>query len=394
MASIRDRIKPLIGELRAIRHDLHEHPELGYEEHRTCETVQRELVNAGIAFKAGLAGGTGVLAHIPATVAVAPTIALRADMDALPIHERTGLAYASKTDGKMHACGHDGHTTILIGAAKVLSKAPERPNNLLLLFQPAEEGGAGGKRMLDDGVLHGKVLGSPADMIFGLHGFPNLKVGTIATRTGPMMASADELRIRVHGKGAHAAMPHTGIDPMLAASHIILALQSVASRTVSPLDSVVVTIASVHGGKAHNVIPELVEMHGTLRTLRDEVREQVRRRIVEIVEHAARALGATAEVEFGTSYPVTVNAPDAADRFRRIATSMDGILLGDDVQPTMGAEDFSFYGSAAPACFYWLGLLPEGQASYPNLHAPEFDFNDDAIPVGVQAMAELALSPL
>lgn len=394
MASLRARIAPLLPDLVAIRHDLHAHPELGYEERRTSEVVQRELSTAGIEFRAGLAGGTGVLGYLPATVSGAPTIALRADMDALPIEERTGLAYSSKHAGKMHACGHDGHTTVLLGTAQALRAEPERRNNVLFLFQPAEEGGAGGKRMVEDGVLSGKVFGQRADMIFGLHGFPNLHVGTIATRTGAMMASADELRIRVYGKGAHAAMPHTGLDPMVAASHIILGLQSVASRSVSPLDSVVVTIASVHGGLAHNVIPEVVDLRGTLRTLREDTRTLAQERIKAIVEHTARAYGATAEIEFGMSYPVTVNDAEAADRFRGIAAGIDGITLGDDVQPTMGAEDFSFYGAETKACFYWLGLLPEGQSNYPNLHAPEFDFNDDAIAVGVEAMSALALAPL
>lgn len=375
--------------LTAIRHDLHAHPELGYEEVRTSGVVRRELEQIAASVEHGLAGGTGVLGFLPATSHSedAPTVALRADMDALPILENTGCSYASTTPGKMHACGHDGHTTVLIGAARALAQM-ERPNNVLLIFQPAEEGGAGGKKMCEDGVLNGSVLGKPADRIFGLHGYPGLQVGQVATKDGPMMAAADMLHMVVRGKGGHAAMPHTGIDPIVVACHIVTASQTIASRGVDPLDSVVVTFAQFHAGTAHNIIPGSVEIHGTVRTLREETRKFAKRRLGEIAHGIAAAFGAEVEYEYEYGYPVTVNDPSMAALFRA--------RVGEDVQPdcvpVMGGEDFSFYGQHVPACFYWLGLKYEGQAGYPNLHAPEFDFNDDAIAVGVRAMCRLAMA--
>lgn len=392
MPTVDELISADLPRIRDIRHDLHAHPELGYQEVRTSGVVKRELTEAGIEHIGGLALGTGVLAYLPATVANAPTVALRADMDALPIREKTGVSYASTNEGVMHACGHDGHTSIMIGTARVLSKLPERPNNLLFIFQPAEEGGAGGRRMCEDGALAGTVLGKRADIIFGLHGYPGLPVGQVGTRTGSMMASADEFRITVTGRGGHAAMPHTGIDPIVVASQIVVALQTIASRGVNPLDSIVVTIGEFHAGSAHNVIPDTVELHGTLRTLLAETRTYGERRVTEIATGVAAALGATAEVQFLGGYPVTRNDAGAADRFRRVASETLPGGLAPDVSPTMGAEDFSFYGDHAPACFYWLGILPKGADTYPNLHAPEFDFNDDAIEVGMRAMAALALS--
>jgi amidohydrolase len=396
--ALKEHIAPNeIEHITEIRHDLHAHPELGYEEQRTSGVVQRELTAAGIEFVSGLASGTGVLAYLPATSDPqgAPTVALRADMDALPILEKTGKPYASTTPGKMHACGHDGHTSIMIGAARRLSQTPVRRNNVLMLFQPAEEGGAGGNRMCQDGVLAGKLLGKPVDMIFGLHGFPYLEVGQLATRTGSMMASADGFTVVVIGKGGHAAMPNVGIDPVLVASHIITALQSIASRNVSPIDSIVVTIAVVKAGTAHNIIPDTATLEGTLRALTAETRSLGQRRIEEIASNVAAAFGAEATVEFSHGYPVTVNHPAATAHLRNVlGRAFPSGLQKEDVIPTMGAEDFSFYGQQVPACFYWLGLLNEGQEHYPNLHAPEFDFNDKALPVGITAMCELALAEL
>jgi amidohydrolase len=377
-----------------IRHDLHAHPELGYQEKRTSSVVARELSNAGVKFADNLAGGTGVLAYIPATQSPesSPTVALRADMDALPIQENTGKPYASKTPGVMHACGHDGHTSVMIGTARALSKVEDRPNNVLMIFQPAEEGGAGGRKMCEDGVLCGKVLGNPADVVFGLHGFPMLKVGQMATCTGPMLASADQFVMTVRGKGGHAAMPHMGVDPIVVASHIIVALQSIASRNVSALDSVVVTIGMVKAGSAHNIIPDTAQLLGTLRTLSNDVRRVSQQRIRDIATNVAAAFGATVDVQMEDGYPVTFNEASATQRYRRVIGEAFGKgLLDADVPPVMGGEDFSFYGREAPACFYWLGLLDEGQSQYANLHAPEFDFNDKALPVGIKAMCTLAL---
>lgn len=382
--------------LTEIRQDLHAHPELGYEEHRTSEVVQRELSKAGIEFKAGLARGTGVLGYLPANASdpkTAKTVALRADMDALPIHEKTGLPYASQNPGKMHACGHDGHTTILIGTARELAKRSDRKNNILLIFQPAEEGGAGGQAMCEDGVLDGRVIGPPADCIFGLHDYSSLEIGQVITRPGAMMASADSFRLRITGKGGHGAMPHMGIDPIVTLSHIITALQTVASRNVSPIDSVVVTIGKIDAGTAHNIIPDFADLYGTIRTLKESTRGYAKQRVIDLVNGIAASFGANAEFFWQTGYPVTANDPVMVDHVRRTLKSVLGEgLIESDVEPTMGGEDFSFYGQNVPSCFFWLGLKSSPDQVYPNLHAAEFNFNDDAIESGVKAMTALALA--
>jgi amidohydrolase len=396
MTDLRDLVQDGLETSIAIRHDLHTHPELGFQEVRTSGVVQRELAALGIQHVGGLAKGTGVLGYLPATVPGAPTIALRADMDALPIEENTGLPYRSSKPGVMHACGHDGHTSILLNVARTLSKIDNRPNDVLFLFQPAEEGGAGGKRMCEDGVLQGRVLGRKTDMIYGLHGFPALHVGEASTRVGPMMAAASEFHIRVKGKGAHAAYPHMGVDPIVAAAHIVTALQTIASRSVGPLDSVVVTVGEFKAGVAHNVIPDEALLHGTLRTLQPNTDLLARRRMEEIVSGVGGALGADAKVEWGANpYPVVVNHPLPTERFRRIAGPAIGAdKLHEEPNPSMGGEDFAFYGLEVPACFFWLGLLPPDREAYPNLHSPEFDFNDAAIPTGTALMCELALNSL
>lgn len=384
-----------LDRLSAIRHDIHAHPELGYEEHRTSEIVQRELAALGIEFKAGLARGTGVLGWLPAThPSGAETVALRADMDALPILENTGLPYASTHPGKMHACGHDGHTTVLLGTAARLAKMRNRRNNVLFLFQPAEEGGGGGNEMVKDGALEGRVIGQPANRIFGLHGTNSLDIGQAMTRPGAMMASADSFIIRVRGKGGHAAMPHTGIDPILIAAHIVTALQSIASRNINPVQSVVVTIGKITAGTANNIIPDTAEMLGTLRTLNEANRTTAMQKLPHLVRSVADAFGGSAELEFNQGYPVTANDPTLVDHLRETLVPVLGEgMIQSDMDQMMGAEDFSFYGRVVPACFYFIGVRPVGQATYPNLHAPEFNFSDEAIPVGVAAMTTLALAP-
>ncbi|MCC7230877.1 MAG: amidohydrolase [Fimbriimonadaceae bacterium] len=374
------------------RHDLHAHPELGYRESRTSQKVQEALSGLGIEFRAGLAGGTGILARIPATHPNAEPVALRADMDALPIMEKTGLEYASTVPNIMHACGHDGHTSMLLGTATLLSQLPVRPHNILLLFQPAEEGGAGGMKMCEDGVLDGKVLGQPADRIYGLHGHPYTTVGQVSTRVGPMMASADSFHARIVGKGGHAAMPQSTIDPIVITSQIVLAWQTIASRSVDPLDPIVVTCAEIHAGVAHNVIPECVEVSGTLRALRESTRSMGIQKIEEIARGIAILHGAKFEIDWMQGYPVTSNDAEAESRWRTALQEFSGDVLAEPVVPVMGAEDFSFYGGRTKACFYWLGLNTNPDHKYPNLHAPEFDFNDAAIPYGVEAMCRLALA--
>lgn len=391
MTGLGERIQGLQDQLVEIRHDLHQHPELGYQETRTSSVVARQLTEWGIEHRTGLALGTGILAYLPATRPGGCTIALRADMDALPIFEETGKDYASQTPGVMHACGHDGHTTILLGVARTLAQEVDRPNDVLFMFQPAEEGGAGGEKMCQDGVLDGRVLGKPVDLVYGLHGLPMGRLGTVETRVGAIMAAAEEIRISIRGKGAHAAYPHLGVDPVVIAAHLITALQTVASRTVSPLQSVVVTIGQVEAGKAHNVIPEIALLRGTLRTLDPEVRKTAKARIEEIVAHVPKAFGAEATIEWSGGYPVVINDRAATERFVAIAESIVGPEnVVSDAEPSMGGEDFAFYGQVKPACFFFLGLAPDGRP-FPNLHTPQFDFNDAAIPLGVRLMTEAAL---
>lgn len=399
------RIAQELDDLTRIRRDLHRHPEIRFEEHRTGKAVQEEMARLGIPFIAGLGGrspgeGAGVLAHLPATnpgsgAGAGACVGLRADMDALPITERSGAPWASATPGVMHACGHDGHTTILLGAARVLAGMDHRPNPVTLVFQPAEEGGAGAEKMCRDGALTGGpdgALGAPVARMYGLHGWPALPLGVIGTRAGPLLAATDEITLTVRGRQAHAAYPHLGADPIVAACHIVASAQTIASRTVSPLDSVVVTFGTFHAGTATNVIPEQATLTGTLRTLRAETRVLAGQRLGEVVEHAARALGCEATLTIEEGYPVTINDP--AEAARVLATAREaGLARGahELPEPTMGGEDFAFYANRVPSCFYFLGLKREGVEQAPQLHQPDFDFPDGAIGVGVEMMCRLAL---
>jgi amidohydrolase len=409
MPRVRALVRDRLPELVAIRRDLHAHPELGYAETRTSGVVQRELAAAGVAHRAGLAGGTGVMAHIAGGPAArpggrrsaersdAPAIGLRADMDALPIQEETGCPYASTSPGTMHACGHDGHTAILIGAARVLADVAREvplPRPVSLLFQPAEEGGGGAARMIEDGCLDGRALGPPIERMFGLHGWPRLETGLLATRAGPLLAAADEFAIVVRGSGHHAAFPHHGTDPIVAAAAIVTALQTIASRNVDPLDAVVVSTTTFHGGTAHNVTPAEVRLGGTVRTLGEDVQAKAVRRMREIAEGVAAAHGCRAEVEYDVGYPVTRNDEGAVAAFRAVATATCGADRVIEVpRPFMGAEDFAYYCRVVPSCFFFLGLRPDGRSAMPDLHQSTFDFNDGAIATGVETMCALALAP-
>lgn len=395
---LRGLIQGALPDVVAIRHDLHAHPELAYQEHRTSGRVVEELKRLGIAHVAGLAGGTGVLAHLPGTGPVnergsRQAIALRADMDALPIEEKTGAPYTSTNKGVMHACGHDGHTANLLGVARVLSQIEHRPNPVTFVFQPAEEGGAGGRRMCEDGCLSGKVLGPPVRRIFGLHGWPQYELGVVGSRPGPMLAATDNFVVTVKGTQSHAAYPQLSDDPVVAAAHTITALQTIASRNIAPQEAVVVTVAKINGGTANNIIPQTVTFAGTMRTLKPEVRSTARARFYTIVEQTARAFGASAEVEWHDGYPVTNNDPAATDQFFAVARA----ALGQDrvrlvANASMGGEDFSYYGHHVSACFFILGVKPPGRESQPSLHQPEYDFNDDALETGIEVMVRLAMA--
>lgn len=397
-ANLPNRIDSILDDIISIRHDLHAHPEIKFKEKRTSSVVQSKLKDLGIPFVADIGGkepntGTGVVAHLPATTdQPGPTTGLRADMDALPITENTGASYASTSPGVMHACGHDGHTSILLGAAKVLASMDERPNPVTFVFQPAEEGGAGAAKLIRDGALDG-LVGSPIQRMYGLHGWPGDPLGTVSTKPGAMLAAADMFTITVTGTQAHAAYPHLGADPIVASAQIISAAQSIVSRTTRPTDSVVVSISTIHAGTAHNIIPSGAIMQGTVRTLSDESRELTNRRFTEIVESTAIAMGCTAKVDWVPGYPVTMNAPEEADRVLEIARNVSKCTQTQVItEPTLGGEDFSFYAQKVPSCFFFLGLAQDDQTPYPGLHTPSFDFNDQSIPLGVEMMCRLALS--
>ncbi|MBX3360233.1 MAG: amidohydrolase [Phycisphaeraceae bacterium] len=411
--TLRQMIRRELPELTAIRHDLHTHPEVGFEERRTSQVVQRELSKLGIAFKANVGGpepgtGTGVIGVIPRAGTAAlesgatknEAIGLRADMDALPIFEETGKPYASKSPGTMHACGHDGHTTILLGAARVLSKLHDRPRTVRLVFQPAEEGGAGGEKMCRDGAIDGAIEGAgpagvePISRMFGLHGWPQMPVGAISTRPGPLLASTDDFEATIEGVQAHGAFPHLGADSILAAAQAIVSLQQIVSRNVSPFEPVVVTTGQVRAGSANNVIPRVAIFSGTVRTLTREMREKCRGRLIEIIETTARAYGCAARVRWTEGYPATVNDASLAARVLEMARGAFGAeRVSVTPSPTMGGEDFAYYGQHVPTCFYLLGLCPPGAdpLRVPQLHQATFDFNDEAIEAGVEMMVRLAL---
>ena len=354
------------------------------------EVVQRELAEAGVEFKAGLAGGTGVLAHIPG--GDGDPIALRADMDALPIHELTGLPWASTHEGRMHACGHDGHTTILIGTARELaarSQAGTLARPVTLVFQPAEEGGAGGQRMVQDGCLDGSVIGPPVTAIFGLHGWPVLPLGVLASRPGPLLAASDGFEAKITGRGGHAAMPHRCVDPVAAAAAVIQSAQHVVSRSVDPVQGGVLSITRIEGGTTHNIIPESVFLQGTSRFLEPEAGVALHERFDQILQGVSAAHGCDAEIDWKDGYPVTRNDEGAYERWRIVMNEVFGPSQVLTMPPVMGGEDFSFYGEVIPACFFALGLLPAGQDVMPGLHHPHFDFNDAAIELGIKAFVGL-----
>jgi hippurate hydrolase len=411
-ATLHRLIREALPKACAVRHDLHRHPELAMHEHATSQRIQAELASIGIPFKAGLArdtlngaaiGGTGIVAHLAASTPegnALPAIGLRADIDALPILESTGKPYASATPGVMHACGHDGHTAILLGAARVLAAMPNRPRPVTFIFQPAEEDIGGAELLCNEGALKGGTLhedsaglGTPVGEVFGLHGWPQLPVGCIASRVGPLLAAVDDFEITITGTQAHAAYPHLGRDPIVATAAIITALQAIASRAIGPLDSVVVTVGQVRAGSAKNIIPGTAFFEGTVRTLRAATRAAARERLHEIVTSTARAHGCEAKIDYIEGYPVTENEPAATEKFFRIAEDAIGpsrVLRVE--QPTMGGEDFAFYGRHAPACFFFLGLRPAGAVECPSLHQPDFDFNDDALPLGIEMFCRLALT--
>lgn len=398
--NLRATVQKELPDLIRIRRDLHQNPELSWHEKRTSALVAKELAALGIKTRTGLARGTGLVGYLPPSRGGVPTaggqtIALRADMDALPILEATGKAYASRTPNVMHACGHDGHTAILLGAARTLSKTPDRPSGVTFVFQPAEENGGGGEQMVLDGALRGEAgggVGPKVDRIFGLHGWPSLTVGHVGSRPGPLLAATDDFVVTIRGVGGHAAFYHVARDPVMTASHVVVALQTLASRGIDPREPVVCSVCQINAGSANNIIPETCAFTGTIRTLSPIVRQSAKELFFRIVEATAAAHGCRAEIEWQPGYPVTSNDHSMTERFFSVARDAVGAERVV-VMPSasMGGEDFSYYGQQVPACFFCLGLTPAGQQPSAQLHQPGFDFNDDAIGTGVELMCRLAL---
>src|SRR5579863_9365924 len=370
-------------ELTAIRHDIHAHPELAFSEERTADIVAEKLAEYGCEVYRGLAktGVVGTLRQGNATRA----IGLRADMDALPMQELNAFAHRSQNEGRMHACGHDGHTTMLLGAAKHLSRTRNFEGTVHFIFQPAEEGHGGGRRMVEEGLFEK----FPCDAVFAMHNRPGLPVGTIGTRPGPLLAAADRFDIRVKGRGTHAAHPHSGTDPFIIGAEIVLALQTIASRNVDPLESAVVSVGFMRGGTAYNVIPDEVHIGGTTRSFRPAVQDLIERRLGEIARGVAALHGAEAEVEYRRGYPPTVNHAAEAKFAADVAAEIFGAEhVIPDMAPSMGAEDFSYMLKARPGAMLWLGNGPGEGGCF--LHNAHYDFNDAAIPYGVGFFVRLA----
>ena len=360
-----------------IRRDIHAHPELAYAEHRTAEVVAKHLEALGIEVHRGI-GRTGLVGVVRAGKGLR-AIGLRADMDALPMQERNTFDHQSRHAGRMHACGHDGHTTMLLAAAEVLARREGFDGTVYLIFQPAEEGEAGAQAMIDDGLFDR----FPMEAVFGLHNWPGMPAGHFAVHAGPAMASADRYDITVMGEGAHAAMPHLGKDPVVAASALVQAVQTVTSRTLDPLDAAVVSTTLFHAGEAYNVIPDRAELSGTVRAFLPEVRERVEDRLREICAGIAATHGVAVDFAYHRGYPATVNTVAEAERCAEVASRLVGAdRVRTDMRPSMGAEDFAFFLEHKPGCYVWLGNGPgEGGCV---LHNPRYDFNDDILPIGAR----------
>jgi hippurate hydrolase len=378
-----NRIAALADDMAAWRHDFHEHPELLYDVHRTAGIVADKLREFGCDEVVTGIGRTGVVGVIRGRKSTSgKTIGLRADMDALPIEETSGVPYASKTPGLMHACGHDGHTAMLLGAAKYLAETRNFDGTAVMIFQPAEEGGAGGKAMVDDGLMTRWKI----QEVYGLHNMPGIPEGHFATNPGAMLASADEVEIKVIGRGGHGgAGPHKAVDSVLIGSQIVNALQSIVARNVDPLKSAVISITMFHAGTAFNVIPEIAELKGTVRALDSAVRDLVERRISEVADSIARAYGGSAETKYKRMYPVTMNHAREAAVAADVARDVVGAdRVDDNAVPLMGGEDFAFMLEARPGAFVFLGM---GEGN--DCHHPAYRFNDNVLGHGASYWVRL-----
>jgi amidohydrolase len=377
-----NRVADFADEIASWRRDFHAHPELLFDVHRTAGIVADKLKQFGCDEVVTGIGRTGVVGVIRGRGADSGrVIGLRADMDALPIEEATGAAYRSTVPGKMHACGHDGHTAMLLGAAKYLSETRNFDGTAVMIFQPAEEGGGGGAEMVKDGVMDRFGV----QEVYGLHNMPGIPVGAFAIRPGAMMAAADRFVMTIEGKGGHAARPHHCIDPVVVASHVITALQTIPSRNVDPLHSAVVSVCTIRAGEAFNVIPQTATLLGTVRTLTGEVRDLCETRVRAIAENVCAAFGATATIEYSRGYPVTFNDPDRTAFMTRVAQEVAGEAAVDTtIPPLMGSEDFSFMLEERPGAYIFMG---NGDTA--GVHHPAYDFNDEAAPYGVSLWAKI-----
>ncbi|MCL2074904.1 MAG: M20 family metallopeptidase [Betaproteobacteria bacterium] len=377
---------PFLPELTSLRHDLHTHPELAFQETRTAGIIARELASYGLEVHRGLAR-TGVVGVLRAGKS-GRMIGLRADMDALPIEERNKFSHRSACSGYMHACGHDGHVAMLLGAARHLAENPKFDGSVVFIFQPAEESEGGAKEMVDDGLFER----FPVESVYGLHNWPDLPLGNMALRPGAIMAGTCRLGIRIRGQGCHAAMPHQGIDPIVAAGQLISLLHTIGSREISPLDSAVLSITQIHAGSTWNVIPDEATLGGTIRSFNTSVQEQIEAAIHRICQGVAGGTGTKIEARMERSYPPTINSQAESD----ICLAVAKALLGEahvyhDMPPAMTAEDFSYMLLERPGCYVWLGTGEEGNAP---LHNPGYDFNDKAIPIGIAYWASLVQAVL
>ena len=378
--------------IQAIRRDIHAHPELRFEEIRTAELVAETLTRWGIPIVRGL-GKTGVVGRIDGDAGPGKMIGLRADMDALPLQEKNAFAHASQHPGKMHACGHDGHTAILLGAAHYFSNHRNFAGSIIFIFQPAEEGGGGAREMIADGLF--KQF--PCDAVFGLHNWPGLAEGHFGVTPGPMMASSNEFTITIRGKGGHAALPHNSTDPVLAGAHVVTALQSIITRNKRPVDTAVLSVTQFHAGETSNVIPDSALIGGTVRTFTNEVLDLIEQRLNEVTKHVAAGFDCQANVVFNRNYPPLINHEHETE----FAIGVMRDLVGADkvnprVDPTMGAEDFAFMLQEKPGCYVFLGngdgdhrITGHGMGPC-HLHNPSYDFNDALIPIGVNYWVALA----
>ncbi|CAN7370862.1 MULTISPECIES: M20 aminoacylase family protein [unclassified Acidovorax] len=388
-----DSIVTQAASIAAVRRDIHAHPELCFEEVRTADVVAQKLTEWGIPIHRGL-GKTGVVGIVKGRDGGASgrAIGLRADMDALPMQEFNTFAHASKHQGKMHACGHDGHVAMLLAAAQHFAKHRNFDGTVYLIFQPAEEGGGGARVMIEDGLFEQ----FPMEAVYGMHNWPGMPVGTFAVSPGPVMASTSEFKITLRGKGGHAALPHTGIDPVPIACGMVQTFQTIISRNKKPVDAGVISVTMIHAGEATNVVPDSVELQGTVRTFTVEVLDLIEKRMRQIAEHTCAAHDATCEFEFVRNYPPTINSPAEAEFARKVMAGIVGEERVLPQEPTMGAEDFAYMLQAKPGAYCFIangdGAHREmGHGGGPcMLHNPSYDFNDDLIPLGATYWVKLA----